>query len=87
MAILRGMESHVVLMLARVLSQNESEAQSCINLLEKKRESSALQHRQAIQSYSQGNPYVVDKLEHRPGVLCSMAELDMVSPGSFSESV
>lgn len=35
MAILRGMESHVVLMLARVLSQNESEAQSCINLLEK----------------------------------------------------
>lgn len=36
MAILRGMESHVVLMLARVLSQNESEAQSCINLLEKR---------------------------------------------------
>lgn len=34
MAILRGMESHVVLMLVRVLSQNASEAQSCINLLE-----------------------------------------------------
>lgn len=42
---------------------------------------------QAIQSSSQGNSYVFDKLEHRPGVLGSTAELDIVSPGSYSESV